>query len=163
MTYTFSNISEEDRKPVIDIFNYYIENSFAAYLEKKVAYDFFDIFLTLFKGYPSIKAKDSDGRLVGFSFLRAHHPASTFMQTAEVTYFILPDHTRKGIGRYMLDQISKDAKQNKISNLLANISSLNPASIAFHQKSGFVECGRFRNTGRKNGTLFDVIWMQKIL
>ena len=76
MTYTFSNISEEDRKPVIDIFNYYIENSFAAYLEKKVAYDFFDIFLTLFKGYPSIKAKDSDGRLVGFSFLRAHHPAS---------------------------------------------------------------------------------------
>jgi hypothetical protein len=38
-------LSSEDREPVMDIFNYYIENSFAAYPEKKFPYQFFDMFL----------------------------------------------------------------------------------------------------------------------
>ncbi len=46
-------LSEIHRHAVIDIFNYYIENSFSAYLDRKVPYDFYDIFLSMMKGYPS--------------------------------------------------------------------------------------------------------------
>jgi phosphinothricin acetyltransferase len=40
--------------PVIDIFNTYIENSFAAYPEAKVRYDFYDRLLEITKGYPTL-------------------------------------------------------------------------------------------------------------
>ncbi|MHB8052899.1 MAG: hypothetical protein ACYDEZ_06390 [Methanoregula sp.] len=39
--FTFSPITDTDREPIIDLFNYYIEHSFAAYPEEKVPYDFF--------------------------------------------------------------------------------------------------------------------------
>lgn len=36
-----------DRESVMDIFNYYIENSFSAYPERKLPYEFFDTFLNM--------------------------------------------------------------------------------------------------------------------
>ena len=38
MNYEFRKISEQHRKPVIDIFNYFVENGFAAYPEEKEPY-----------------------------------------------------------------------------------------------------------------------------
>lgn len=45
MKYDMVPMSPEDRETVINIFNHYIENSFAAYPERKVPYEFFDLFL----------------------------------------------------------------------------------------------------------------------
>lgn len=45
MDMRFEKLDEAHRVPVIDIFNHYIENSFAAYLEQKVSYDFFSMIL----------------------------------------------------------------------------------------------------------------------
>jgi phosphinothricin acetyltransferase len=163
MALTLTPITEEDGIPVIDIFNYYIENSFAAYAEQAVPYVFFDTFLQMFQAYPSVAVRDEDNTVIGFGFLRAHHPSDSFAQTAEITYFIDPQHTRKGFGTQMLNYLCAEAKNKKIDTILANISSLNPPSIAFHKKCGFIQCGRFRNIGRKNGKRFDVVWMQKII
>jgi L-amino acid N-acyltransferase YncA len=163
MEYSVSPISNEDRESIIDIFNYYVENSFAAYPEKKVPYQAFDMFLQMSNGFPTGSIRDQNGRLVGFGMLRAHNPMPTFSRTAEVTYFIHPDHIGKGLGKMLLGYLKKGAGEKNVTNILANISSLNPRSIEFHQKNGFTECGRFRKVGMKNGQEFDTVWMQKIL
>ena len=67
------------------------------------------------------------------------------------------------MGKKLLGFLEKGAVEKGITNILANISSLNPRSIDFHKKNGFVECGRFKNVGRKKGQLFDTVWMQKVL
>ena len=63
----------------------------------------------------------------------------------------------------LLGFLEKGAIEKGITNILANISSLNPRSIEFHQKNGFIECGRFKKVGKKNGKEFDTVWMQKML
>ena len=158
-----SPISNEDRRSIIDIFNYYVEKSFAAYPETKLPYEAFDMFLQMSQGYPTAKVKDKNGRVIGFGLLRSHNPMLTFAKTAEITYFIHPDHTGKGIGTKLLSLLEEEGMKKGITNILANISSLNPRSIDFHQKNGFVECGRFKNVVRKNGQWFDTVWMQKVL
>jgi len=60
----------------------------------------------------------------------------------------------------MLRQLIKDAKSNGIHNILACIVSKNTQSIKFHEKHGFVECGRFKNVGYKFNQYFDLVWMQ---
>jgi phosphinothricin acetyltransferase len=50
-----------------------------------------------------------------------------------------------------------------MKSLLANVSSRNEASLNFHLKNGFVECGRFKDVGTKFGEYFDVVWLQKFL
>lgn len=163
MNYKLEPVRDEDGNQVIDIFNYYVENSFAAYPENKVPYEFFQTFLNLTQGYPFLVAKDVSDRVVGFGSLRPYSPMPTFSHAAEITYFISPDHTRKGLGQQMLDRLLAEARKMGIVTILASISSLNQASLAFHKKNGFVECGRFTGIGRKKGQEFDVVWMQRMV
>ena len=163
MDYKFNPLGETDRTAVIDIFNYFVENTFASYWEEKVGYELFDRFLLMTSSYPAITVKTSSGETIGFAFLRAFHPADSFHHTAEITYFILPDHTGRGLGSQILDYLTEKAVNRGIKYLLASISSLNDQSISFHKKHGFVECGRFKKIGHKKGSDFDVVWMQKEL
>jgi len=64
MKYSINPISAEDRKSIIDIFNYYIENSFAAYPENKLPYQTFDMFLQISNYSPTGTIKDQDGKIV---------------------------------------------------------------------------------------------------
>lgn len=154
-------VAESDREAVVGIFNYYVENSFAAYPENRVGSHFFETLKDIADGYPFYVVEASDKEVIGFGLLHPHHRMSVFRRTAELTYFILPEHTRKGLGKKLLDILVKDAKEIGIDTLLSNICSLNNVSLDFHRKNGFEECGRFKRVGRKFGKDFDTVWMQK--
>ena len=165
MKIRFEKMGEADREAVIDLFNHYIENSFAAYPEEKVPYGLFDRFLEMTKGYPAFTAReeDCDERFVGFAFLRPYHPLRSFQRAAEISCFIVPGYTGRGIGTAMLERIVDEARRKGIDSILANVSSLNEESLRFHERHGFSECGRFRNVARKKGRDLDAVWMQLIL
>lgn len=159
MSYTLEPWTEKHRKPVIDIFNYYIESGFAAFPETRVSYDFFDTFLDMSHGYPTCVAKTESGDVVGFAFLHQYAWADTFKRSAKITYFILPQHTRKGLGKMMLDRLISQARSIGVDHLLANINSCNKESLQFHRKYGFQECGRFQEVGKKFREDVDVVWV----
>jgi phosphinothricin acetyltransferase len=163
MEYSINPITTEDREAIIDIFNYYIENSFAAFPEIRLPFQAFDFLLQMSKGYPNGTIKDENGKVVGFGLLRTHNSIPAFAQTAEITYFLDKEHTGKGLGRMLLDFLERGGRKRGLTTILADISSLNPGSINFHRNNGFVECGRFLKVGKKNGQLFDTVWMQKML
>lgn len=160
----FEKMNETHGKEVLDIFNYYIENSFAAYPATKLPYSFFDRFLEMPNGYPSYVIKNKDTKnIIGFCFLKAYNPLPTFKETAEITYFIAKDSVGAGIGKAALNLLEKDAQNLGVKYLLANISSKNEQSLNFHKNNGFSECGRLNNIGRKNDENFDVVYMEKTL
>jgi len=78
MNVHFSPMLPQHSQSVIDIFNYYVENGFSAYSEKKVSHEFFDMLMDVSHGYPAIVAEDNHDQVIGFALLRAHHPMSTF-------------------------------------------------------------------------------------
>jgi L-amino acid N-acyltransferase YncA len=160
MSYSFEEMTNQHRVSVIEIFNFYIANSFAAYPEQPVDYDFFDRFLDIARGYPAVVIKDDSETIVGFAFLHPFRPDNTFRRVAEITYFIRPEHTGKGLGTSILERFRISAKAQGIDTILANISSRNEQSLRFHRSKGFEECGRFRRIGRKFDEDFDVVWMQ---
>ena len=153
-------LSLNDREAVIDILNYYVENTFAAYPERKLPYEFFDTFLGMCQGYPAVTVRDESGGVIGFGMLRPFNPIPAFSKTAEITYFIKPNFTGRGIGRTLLEYLVDGGRKNGLTNVLASISSLNEGSMRFHLKNGFVECGRFKGIGQKKGKIFDVVYCQ---
>ncbi|MFX4262436.1 GNAT family N-acetyltransferase [Pelotomaculum propionicicum] len=147
---------------VMDIFNYYVENSFAAYPEHKLPNQFFGMFLEMTRGYPAYVIKNNDdGRVIGFCFLRAYNPMPVFRETAEISYFLDQKEVGRGIGREALSLLEREGGRMGIKYIMANISSRNEKSLQFHRKNGFTECGRFHNIGRKKDVHFDVVWMEK--
>lgn len=164
MKLNLQQMTEDYGKEVMDIFNYYAENSFSAYPESKLPYEFYGKFLEMTRNYPAYVMKDGDsGKVLGFCFLRAYNPFPVFKQTAEISYFIKKEEVGKGIGKKALLMLEADAKRLGITTILASITSENERSIKFHQKNGFTECGRLRHVGKKFGKSFDIIWMQKDL
>ena len=161
--FTLSLLEPGDGNEVIDLFNYYVGHTFAAYPEVPVPYQFFTVFQQACTNYPSVVVRASDGSLAGFGLLRAHNPMPVFRHTAEITYFIQPDLTRRGLGSRMLSYLEAKGKFQGITTILASISSRNEASIRFHTQHGFSECGRFVNVGRKKEVDFDIVWMQKFI
>jgi L-amino acid N-acyltransferase YncA len=161
MNYSIEPMTENHRKRVIDVFNYYVEHSFAAFPEQAMPYEFFDKFAAIIRGYPAVVVKDSSDTVSGFAFLRPYYFDTTLKRTAEITYFLMPDMARKGIGTRILNDFSAQAKEIGIDNILACISSRNEESLKFHNKNGFSVCGRFLRVGKKFGEDFDLIWMQK--
>lgn len=80
-----------------------------------------------------------------------------------MTFFIFPSHVQHGLGRRMMEAMTEDAVRLGIYSLVAQISSRNTGSIAFHEKQGFCECGRVEDAGTKFGEPFDLVLMQKAL
>jgi len=164
MNLKFDRMAKEYSKEVMDIFNYYVKNSFAAYPESELPYEFFGMFLEMTKNYPAYVIKNGDAeKVIGFCFTRAYNPFPAFRETAEITYFLDIQEVGKGIGKIALELLERESSKIGIKSLLASISSENNQSISFHKKNGFLECGRFHNVGKKFGKLFDIVWMEKSL
>ena len=163
MDYSLEPMETGHRQPVIDIFNQCIRQSHAAFLDEPVSYDFFDHFLKMSEGYPAVVIRSAAQQVVGFAFLRPHYSADAFRRAAEIIYFILPDHSRQGLGTAILELFVEQAGPLGIDTILACVSSKNPESLKFHLKNGFRECGRFLKIGRKFGEDFDAVWLQKRL
>jgi len=163
MEYRIRDAADGDARAVTDVLNSFVEDSFAAYNATPVPAEFFTKIRQLAEGYPFYVVEAESGDVIGFAMLRRHHPADTFDRTAELTYFLLPEHTRRGLGTRLLTVLMERAVELGIDQVLASVSSLNEQSLQFHRKHGFVECGRFREVGRKLGRDFDVVWFQKSL
>jgi phosphinothricin acetyltransferase len=153
----------EDEESVLEVFNYYVDNSFAAYSEQREGSKFFNRLFQIASGYPFYVAANTEGKVIGFALLHAYYGIPVFERAARITYFIHPDYTRKGLGKLFLEHLIRDAKPMGIDCILASISSLNEPSINFHATNGFVECGRFKRIGRKWDNDFDEVWMQILL
>lgn len=156
-------LSPAHHEEITAIFNHYVTTSMAAYPEGPVPVEMMARLLAAAAGFPAVAALTSESRVAGFAMVRPWHPLPTFKRTAEWSCFIAPEHTRQGLGAVMLQWVADRARTMDIASLLASISHLNTASIAFHQRHGFLECGRFREVGCKQGNVFDVVWMQKAL
>lgn len=82
MNISFEQLSEKHRFSIMDIFNYYIENSFSAYSDNVFDYDFYNKFIENTKGFPAYAIKVEE-ETVGFCYLSPYNPLSSFRETPQ--------------------------------------------------------------------------------
>ncbi|OGU57226.1 MAG: hypothetical protein A2V66_13900, partial [Ignavibacteria bacterium RBG_13_36_8] len=157
MNYSIRKYEYNDGNKVVDIFNYFVENDFSAFPDKPIGYEYAEMFEKMTTGYPYYVIETDAKEIIGFAWLHPFHHAGTFKRTAEITYFILTDHTRKGLGSKVMSLMLSEAVNIGIDKILARISSKNQKSLDFHFKNGFYQCGCFKAVGKKFNTDFDMI------
>ena len=162
MQYALETMTEHHGPEVVRILNHYIQNGIIVSYDQPFADSYIKDMLesTKGKGYPAFVAKDEQGTVVGFCFLRPYNPAPTMKRTAEIAYMIHPDHMRKGLGALMLKRLTEEALALGADNLIASILSRNEESLAFHLKYGFQQVGHLEAVGEKFGKNFGIVYMQ---
>lgn len=152
---------DADKEQFMAVFNYYTEHGYAAYSSRPIPVEAFERFKAMCREGHLYVAETDEQKIVGFAMLKTYFNTDCFARTAEVGYFILPDYTNQGIGNKFMITLTQAAQSMGIAILTANVSSLNPQSLAFHIRQGFRQVGRLENVGEKHERLFDVIWFQK--
>lgn len=106
---------------------------------------------------------EDGGHVVGYAGTGPFRPKKAYETTVETTIYCAPDVTGRGLGTRLYAALFDALRGEDVHRALAGITLPNPASIALHQRFGFVEVARFNENGRKLGRYWDVAWFEKRL
>lgn len=118
----------------------------------------------------SFVAEEGD-RLLGYIYAHPFIERGASSHTAEVSLYLQEEATGKGVGRALLAQLEEALKERGISLLYARVvvpqekedERISLRSFHFHRAQGFQEIGRAHGCGKKFGTFYDMVWMEKVL
>jgi len=114
-------------------------------------------------GYPVIGVEDSSGQLLGFASYGAFRAWPAYKYTVEHSVYVDSWFRGRGVGRLLLEKIVDAARIRDYHVLIGGIDTANMASIALHEKLGFVHCATIRQVGFKFGRWLDLSFYQLIL
>ena len=164
MKLKITKILKSHMKEALEIYNYYIEHSYANFEEKKVTLKMF------VKNYekinnnklPYLVALDNE-KVVGIAYLNKFREKSGYRFAFENTIYIHKDFKKRGIGGRLLKELISTSRKNKnIKKIIAVIGSLDSrGSINIHIKNKFIKIGILKKIGFKNNKWIDSIIMQR--
>jgi phosphinothricin acetyltransferase len=159
----FVSPTEADFEIIKNIYNYYIENSTATYYTEKVSIRELREFIPMgHKKYKSFLIQ-MDNECCGFCYFSQYKKRQAYDRTAEISLYLKPEYTGRGIGKDVLNYLENVAKQNGISVLIGIISGDNENSIKLFERTGYEKCAHFRQVGEKFNKILDVVSYQKII
>ena len=106
---------------------------------------------------PWLVAMQGD-ELVGYAYATAHRSRGAYRWSQETTVYVHPNQRKKGIARSLYSKLLTLLKFSGYKNALGVITLPNEASLALHQKMGFVHLGEMPDIGYKLGTWHTTSW-----
>lgn len=118
--------------------------------------------------YPYIVALEQ-GRIVGYAYASAFKARAAYGWAVETTVYLRRDCRGRGVGKQLYLALEQILERQNILNLNACIAytsgedaHLDNASVAFHERLGYVKVAHFTKCGYKFGRWYDMIWMEKL-
>lgn len=145
---------------VLDIINYYIENTGYTFIDNPIPYRLYEPFLVTLGRVLSLVAVDA-GRPIGVVMFKGYSPTSYFDGAVEMGIYVHKDFLGHGIGKALLNESIPLLKKKDKRVICSTVSSINGASMAFHKAMGFEDRGAYEDIGIYCGTPFSVIHYQK--
>jgi phosphinothricin acetyltransferase len=165
-SYEIRAAQPRDIPDIREIYNYYVTNSVVTFDEKKwTLAQWREKFTHLEKlGMPFLIAESPSGQILGYAYVQPWSGKSAYRYTVEDSIYLGQAAAGKGLGQALLEALVDACREAGIREMIAVISDKGAeASIAVHEKLGFVESGRMGRVGFKFGRWLGVVNMQKSL
>jgi L-amino acid N-acyltransferase len=155
--------TEEDLGDINAIYNHYVLHSTCTYqtvpsteAERRKWFDFHG------ERHPVIVVEEA-GKIIAWGSLSPVHERQAFANSVEDSIYVHHDHLRRGIGRMILAELLRLAREAGHHTVLGAISVDQLASVRLHEAFGFRQVARFSEIGRKFDRWLDLVWLQKML
>jgi L-amino acid N-acyltransferase YncA len=155
-----------DLPAVREIYNHYVANSTVTFDEDAMTLrEWKAKFAYLEKlGMPFLVAESPRGHLLGYALVAPWRQKRAYRYTVESSIYLGPAATAKGLGRTLLGELIARSKAAGLKEMIAVIADQGAeASIALHEKYGFVEIGRMGRVGFKFDRWLGTVLLQKSL
>lgn len=151
----------KDAQNILDVYNYYIENTaFTFDIRPHTLSECAEWFSGFEKTYPCFVALQ-DGKLIGYACADEFCKKAAYASSVEVSVYLAPNNKAQGVGTNLYKALFPNL--NQFHRAYAGITQPNLASVALHNKFGFISVGTFSQVGYKFDRYWDVIWYEKQL
>jgi L-amino acid N-acyltransferase YncA len=114
------------------------------------------------RGWPFLVV-EHDGEVVGYAYATQFRDRPAYAETCENSIYVAPDRSGRGLGSALMAALLPAAAKAGFRQMIAVVGGGEPASVALHQKFGFIVAGLMRDVGRKFGRLLDTVYLQRAL
>jgi phosphinothricin acetyltransferase len=152
---------EADAAAIAAIYRPYVETTRISFEEQ--APDAAEMALRMQSPLHHWLVAEDAGRVVGYASSSPYHRRPAYRWTVETSIYLDSDTRGHGVGRQLLSSLLERLTRQRYVTAIAAIALPNPASIALHQRLGFVPAGTYRGVGFKFGEWTDVSLWQRDL
>lgn len=151
-----------DAEAIAGIYNHYVAESIATFEEEAVSPSEMArrIQEVASASMPWLMA-ELDGRIAGYAYATQWKRRSAYRFSAEITVYIDPARTSRGVGSQLYGQLIPVLQTRGIHAVIGGISLPNDASVALHEKFGLRKVAHFKDVGFKLGRWIDVGYWQR--
>ena len=104
-----------------------------------------------------------DGKVVGYAYASTYYARAAYDWTTELSIYVAKEARGQGLGSALYDALEEELQALGSLRFLACIAVPNKASIAMHEKRGYVHVAYFPRIGFKFNQWHDIVWMQKTI
>ena len=153
-----------DADAIACIYNHYIRETVVTFEEQEVSTQDMAgrIERLTVASMPWLVAEHA-GSIIGYAYAGAWHSRSAYRYSTESTVYLDHDHTGKGTGTRLYEALLAILRTKSLHVVIGGIALPNPASVALHERLGFVKVAHFPEVGFKFGRWVDVGYWQASL
>ncbi|MEN2412174.1 GNAT family N-acetyltransferase [Flavobacterium johnsoniae] len=104
---------------------------------------------------------EENNKVIGWAALTPVSSRCVYAGVAEVSVYVDPANSGKGIGLALLKELVKQSETEGIWTLQAGIFPENTASLRIHEKAGFRILGTREKIGKQNGIWRDTALLER--
>ena len=164
MAFTIRAVRDADAGAIAKIYAYHVLHGTASYEVEPPSRD-----ETLAKirrvtepGWPFLVAQE-DGDIVGYAYATQFRDRAAYRFACEDSIYVAATKMRRGFGKALLDALMEQASAFGFRTIIAVVGGAEPASVALHQRCGFLEVGRLKGVGFKFDRWLDSVYLQRDL
>ncbi len=159
------SVTNEDATSIADIYNYYVTDTVITFETQAITAE--DMLQRIVKiqsdNLPWLVAEDNKGKVIGYAYASKWRERFAYRFSVEVTVYLAPNSSGKGIGAKLYQALFAQLKQRSIHSVIGGITLPNQASIALHEKFGLEKVAHFKEVGYKFDQWLDVGYWQGML
>jgi len=146
----------KDAKAIRGIYEHYILETVITFEEEPVSVEEMeDRIRRVTRSFPWL-VYESDGKVIGYAYADRWKSRSAYRYAVESTIYVDPRYTGQGIGKQLYGSLIPELRLRSLHSVLGVIALPNPASIALHERMGFVKVAHFKEVGWKFNRWIDV-------
>lgn len=149
-------VKPTDAKAIVDIYNYYIENTTITFEVEPLTEEDMRIRIQDISEQHPYFVCESDGVVLGYCYVSFWHKRCAYHNTLELSIYV--DHNRRGqgVGHLLMCKMLDTLRNSTCHVVMACISIPNESSVGMHEKFGFKQVSHFKEVGNKFDQWLDV-------
>lgn len=157
------DIRDEDVDAVCGIYNHYILHTFVTFEEETLAP------VQMAERVRGIKGRnlpwlvcEEEGEILGYAYAGPWHVRAAYRYSVESSVYLAHTAVGGGRGRQLYEVLLERLKAAGVHTVIGGVALPNPASVALHEKLGFVKASHYKEVGWKMDRWIDVAYWQLI-